>query len=230
MLALLEALARSTGGRSHKVNLIGRPYQRGSVENLLGRELSAEERGQFGRAFEELKRADLIRPDYGDLSDPENWVDITELGRRALAGQVIDEVDEMLQRIDGHLLEIREGAWARLESETADSLRQAADAMRELIDQTLHFCVDDVNVVRASWFKPDPSSKNGVTRAHRARLLMELRTGQYCEASCDLLAAATRRLGKFKHSHAALDHRDVENAVRSAELSLAAVLSVRVIG
>ena len=221
-LAILECLASIR--RGHKVNILGRPYQKGDLELRRGIAFDAEERAFFASAFEELKRDDLVRSDYGDLADPENWVELTDVGRRALERRALDALDEVLLTIGGNLVDLREGAWSRLDSGTTDSVRQAADAMRELVDQTLRSSVTDDEVKRAEWFKADDTAENGVTRAHRARLVMEKRCGEASQGVCEQLVAAVRRLSAFKHSRKELVREDVGNAMESAELSLKAML------
>ncbi|MGA1867202.1 MAG: hypothetical protein ACMUJM_01520 [bacterium] len=67
------------------MTIIGRPYQRGLIESKIGRNFQAEERVLADRAFEALKARNLIRPTYGDLTNPELWVEITESGRELLS-------------------------------------------------------------------------------------------------------------------------------------------------
>lgn len=82
------------GQPSHKINLIGRDFQQGELERMRGSSFAAEERALAYRAFDELKRDDLIRPTYNDLADPENWVVITDAGRAYLQSgpSVVEEI------------------------------------------------------------------------------------------------------------------------------------------
>ena len=66
--------------QAHKINLIGRPYQRGDLESSLDVSFTPETRVRAAQAFDELKRDGFIVPTYADLVDPENWVEITEAG------------------------------------------------------------------------------------------------------------------------------------------------------
>lgn len=82
--AILEEFATSDRDL-HKGNLIGRnPSHRGPLENRLGITFNSAQRSQAGLAFDELKRDGLIGSTYRDLVDPENWLQITELGKSAL--------------------------------------------------------------------------------------------------------------------------------------------------
>lgn len=80
---ILTALEKA-GQHRHKINLIGREFQQGELELIRGASFAPEERALAYRAFEELKRDDLLRPTYNDLVDPENWVVITDAGRAYL--------------------------------------------------------------------------------------------------------------------------------------------------
>jgi len=83
-LAILRAASDAGKKPVHKMNLLGRPYQLGGLEFLLKVTFDNSQRALAGQAFEELKFAGLISPTYADSIDPENWVEITDLGREAL--------------------------------------------------------------------------------------------------------------------------------------------------
>jgi len=83
--AILEIAANAAPGQVHKINLIGRPSQPGHLESHFGLRFDAEQRVLAARAFDDLRANGLIRPTYGDSADPENWVEITDAGREALA-------------------------------------------------------------------------------------------------------------------------------------------------
>jgi hypothetical protein len=67
-MAILKLLF--DGKQQHKINLIGRPYQRGLLEHCLGTTFDPETRQLADRAFEALKAKSFIRPTYGDLVNP----------------------------------------------------------------------------------------------------------------------------------------------------------------
>jgi hypothetical protein len=71
---------------------------------------------------------------------------------------------------------------------------------------------------------PNRDSDSEVTRAQRARLIMERRFGSADENACEALGAVARRLAKLKHPRAALERGQVELAVRQAEDALRSVL------
>ena len=62
-MAILRVLASAHGKTVNKINLIGRPYARGPLENSLGVTFSAAQRAMADRAFEELKTNALICPE-----------------------------------------------------------------------------------------------------------------------------------------------------------------------
>ena len=82
-LAILQSV-RDAGKAIHKMNLIGRGYQAGGLEQQLKTTFDNASRAQASLVFEELKVNDLIRPTFSDSIDPENWVEITDKGRTAL--------------------------------------------------------------------------------------------------------------------------------------------------
>lgn len=103
-LAILKVLSKIN--KEHKMNLIGRPYQRGSLESSLDTTFDPETRELADRAFEALKAKSLIRPTYGNLISPELWVEITSSGREALEREALDPLDSALLKISPHLVEL----------------------------------------------------------------------------------------------------------------------------
>ena len=82
---ILASLAPGgTGARphAHKINVIGREYQSGSLEHALNVTFSSDDREIANTAFEELKRDGYIRSTMRDHTDPENWVEITTQGEK----------------------------------------------------------------------------------------------------------------------------------------------------
>src|SRR6266478_2530115 len=108
--ALLAALDSASPKPLNKFNLIGRPHQRGDVEARLGVEFDSQGRSLAANAFGELRSAGLIEPTFADIVAPEDWVVITDSGRDALAQGLLDDLDQVLRRINPYLLEIRRGA------------------------------------------------------------------------------------------------------------------------
>ncbi len=62
----------------NKFNLLGKPYQEGSLEHFLSVKFTEEERARAGIAFDELKSQEVLIPTYKDLINPEDWVKIRD--------------------------------------------------------------------------------------------------------------------------------------------------------
>jgi hypothetical protein len=138
VIELKFALLRCFTSRSeHRINVLGRPLTPGGLEGVLGTRLEPPERALAAKALRDLEGAGLVRANYRDTVDPENWLEITEAGTAALARGALDELDAALASIDPHLVEMRHGAWAAIHSAEPDSIRQAAHSARELFTQIL---------------------------------------------------------------------------------------------
>jgi hypothetical protein len=127
----------STERHAHKLNLIGRDFQRGSLEVHLNREFNPAVRARAAHAFEELRHDGYLVATYRDIVDPENWVAITDLGTEFLSRDLKDTVDFGLEAISPHLVELRQGMWDAVNRTSPDAPRQAANSARELLDQLL---------------------------------------------------------------------------------------------
>jgi Predicted pPIWI-associating nuclease len=214
----------------HKFNLIGRNGMGGPLEWQFGRAITPEERALAVRAFDELKAADLIRPTYADLSEPENWVTITDKGKQALEKGALDQLDQILMSISPHLLEVRRGAWSALASSQPDSFRQAAHSARELIDQVLKEGAPDATVMADSEFAGH-NRKADVTRKDRLKFLMRKFRGEVSESdvgiadkTIELVLEIDRKLIALAHARSSPQRRDVEDCVQLAESALRRVL------
>lgn len=75
----------------NKFNLLGRPYQEGSLENFIGVKFTEAERATAGSAFDELKSQGILIPTYKDLIHPEDWVKISDVGIEKEEGKVTRE-------------------------------------------------------------------------------------------------------------------------------------------
>jgi hypothetical protein len=210
----------------------GRGEQRGDLERHLSIAFNASDRQRADSAFGQLLNDGLIASTYTDLVDPTNWVEITEAGRDALRRGALDSLDEALRTISPHLVEAREGAWAAVASNRPDAARQAAHSARELIEQTLKEGAPDDTVRSASWFRPDGTSKSGVTRRQRLRYLMEKHRGETSdtdltesEAAAELVFACDARLQSLSHARTPVsDLDDVRGTLQVAEAALRRVL------
>lgn len=235
-MAILKALSGAGGTGLNKINLLGRPFERGrgTLEHNLDVTFLPEERALADRAFEELKTDGLIRPTYRDHVSPQDWVEITEAGREALSRGTLDELDRALREISPRLVEIRAGAWAAIRSAQPDAVRQAAHSGRELIDQTLKEGVPDDEVRADPTFVPDASSKSGITRRRRLRVLMRKYRGEVpeldltiAEKAINLMLALDNRLISAAHSRLAASRDDVRDALVGAEIALRRILGAQ---
>jgi hypothetical protein len=232
--AILKAFTSSP--RGHRFNMLGgRGGSRGGIEYQLNADFEPVDRQQADFAFGDLVRAGMIRCTFSDMAATGDWFEITDSGRAALRRQTLDDLDEALLKIGPQLVELREGAWSALASGQPDAARQAAHSARELIDQVLKEGAADDAVKTATWFKPDSSSKTGVTRRHRLRYVMEMNIGQIsdtdlteAEAACDLVHASATRLMALSHSRAIVsDLDDVRGTIQVAETALRRILVPR---
>lgn len=74
-----------------------------------------------------------------------------------------------LARMSPHLCEMLDGAKAVLNDKSNPMrLALASHALRELLREVLAHFAPDKMIKAAGWYVPDPSSKTGVTRKHRA--------------------------------------------------------------
>jgi hypothetical protein len=202
-LALLRCFA---GGKAHRINVLGRGFQPGQLETELGRRLSGSERAHAGRNLNDLIQQGLLEPTYTDITNPEDWLVLNSAGRQALDRGFLDALDEALSRLDGNLVNIRYGARSAALRGEPDSVRQAAHSTRELINQVIDALAPAENVKRQSWFKPDPSSSNGVTRKMKLKLVVQTRAAGssendrlILERSSDLLDAMYKKLSAEAH-------------------------------
>jgi DNA-binding PadR family transcriptional regulator len=138
ILEALDQASREGLRKAHKMTIIGRgDGQAGTIEYRLSVELTAKERSRAARTFEQLKRDGYLEATLDDLVDPENWVAITDAGVKYLQRNMRDHIDEHLNAISAHLVELRKGMWDALDRTSPDAVRQAANSARELIDQLL---------------------------------------------------------------------------------------------
>jgi hypothetical protein len=220
--ALLEFLRKR--GRRHKRNTIGRASEPGDLELFLRTTFDGITRARADRVWDRLQRLDLIRSDYSSTTDPEQWVEITETGAAAFERHALDELDEALGSIKPELVEIRDNAWAALDRGDGPALSDAGNAMSELIDQLLHAQAPEADIKAASWFVKEPTARTGVTRKHRARLIMERRHGEADLDRCAALAAAHNAAAGLKHARQAKDRERGVQVLQLVEGALREVL------
>lgn len=231
-LAILEVLANTS--KAHKISILGRPYQPGTLEHRLQCTFVSADRSLAYKALERLLSDGLISPTFDDLVDPEAWMKITERGMVAVQRRALDDLDERLQLIDPHLVIIRDGAWSAVTSNEPDALRQAAHSARELIEQVLKQAAPDDQVKQQSWYAADATSRSGITRKHRLRYVMQRFRSNESESdlrvadqACELVLALNDRLMALAHARSQPSRSDVEDAMSSAEIALRRILLSR---
>jgi hypothetical protein len=165
--AILRCFANGPS-MQHRVNVLGRPYSPGALEGELGDKITPHERAIAGKAMRDLESDGLLRANYRDVVDPENWLEITRSGMRALSLAALDELDSRLVSIDSHLVEMRHGAWSAVHSSEPDSIRQAAHSAREMVTHILDKFAPQASRakcrLRPSW------KDSGARRTRRRRL------------------------------------------------------------
>jgi hypothetical protein len=216
ILKILAASRQSKG----KINIIAA----GELEYHLGMKFTDIDIELANQAFEQLRKDLLIVGKYKDTMDHGNWVTITDKGRQALELNALDDLDLALQKISPYLLEVRSGVIAAIASDRPDSLRQAADSARELLDQTLKIGAPDKEVKVMDNFIRDKSSKTGITRKHRARLLMSKNRKLVSKSDLTLLDYVARNLSKLSHSRNQLRYQEVADAYNLVEIVLRKLL------
>ena len=229
-LSILERVAAEPRQRNAKSNLVGRSAtDRGTLERALGLTFTDEQRASVYQLVQDLCRGGFFSPSFGQLGGGEDWVVLTDPGRNAIERRALDELDEALLRISEELVEVREGMWAALLSGRADSLRQAAHSARELISQVIDALAPEDRVRAATWFRPHPDVRNGVTRAHRVRLVLENRgrgegDRDLIDNLCEQVNLNYGRLSGQAHGRAQPDPADVRDLLELVELILRRLL------
>jgi hypothetical protein len=229
--AILATLPKnpSASGHQNKFTILGRPYQPGLLEHKLKVEFTDEERALAGKAFGELIGAGLVRPTYRDAIQPENWVEITEVGRQALELRALDDLDRKLGGPD--LIEIRHGMWAALNSGQLDSQRQAAHSARELITKVLHKLAPNDDVKSSPGFKPDPRAESGITRKQRLTHILRKKQAvcskediAILEGMCDVIEGLHTKLVGKAHAKPSAVGNDLKDLFQTIETALRRIL------
>lgn len=233
MVTFKFAVLQSFAGFSpqHKTNLLGQRFQAGSLEAELEMSFTDDERALCSKAVEELKQSGFLRPTYNDISDPENWLEITENGRTALSQNVLDDLDVALRKINPSLCDLRYAASQRLLSDDPDAKRQAAQSARELIRQVLDIQAPSEAIKAQRGFQPSKDSKDGITRKMRIRYMIEKRPSgssksdvEIVEKACDLIEALHGKLSSEAHRDVRTPPADVKDLITETEIALRKLL------
>lgn len=210
ILRTLAPASRTVKPKAHKMNLIGREFQRGELEVILHITFSPEDRTLAAKAFDELKRDGYIQPTYDDLVDPENWVVITDSGLEFLRRELKDNINLELEKIGLHLVDLRRGMWDAIARTSPDAPRQAAHSARELIDQVLKEGVSIPGATRKERFLHLMNAGDRIKNTSKSDL-------RILEASWKLIEAEHDALLKNSHFRGYPDIRAVRSSVEAAE-------------
>lgn len=218
-LKILEAFPQN--GSEEKFNFLGgRGGSPGMLEGNLELIFTSEERGLAQHAFDQLCHTGYFCNDARQTRNTSSWFQLTEKGKRAKTGRVLDELDEALDLIDPSLKSLRHAAIFRLKESDHDSFRQAAQSTRELIAQTLRKGASDEKVRAQSWFR-EP-----ITRKQRARYLME-QNRKYSKSDLELFENIGKctdslyaKLSSESHRDVSEEHTDLEDLITQSEIML----------
>ncbi|WP_421761661.1 hypothetical protein [Devosia sp.] len=222
-LVILEIFARSS--KAHKINVLGRPHQSGPLEAQLGMQFTNDERAEVAQLLEQLISDGLLRPTYSDIADPENWLEITQTGRVALATGAVDELEAALLPLGQHLVDMRRGAKAAMSGRQPDSQRQAAFSARELLVQVLHALAPDEDVKSQAGF-----GNSTVSRKARVRFILKNQTiREYSDSTAEMVESLAGWVetvyGKLSaEGHGRVSARQAKHLVQSVDLILETLL------
>lgn len=228
-VAILREFAKTE--KSHKINLLGRPYQAGPLESSLGSKFTEQERNRAARCFDALYAEGLLDKSNTDIADPDNWYSITEAGREALKRGAVDELDAALIEIDPRLCDLRHGAWAAAMSSQPDAVRQAAHSARELIIQTLDAIAPIELIIAEPGFQRAKESASGVTRKMRFKYALNKRKSgsskndvEILESAAGLLESMHKKMSGLAHQRGVIAERDIKTYLQTTETALALLL------
>lgn len=210
-----------------RANIIGLEYQEGNFGLHYNRTLSNEERSMLDLVLKELQEKRLVQPVYRDIISRGEDLQITDKGRRALEKKVLDELDELLLGLNSevNLINMRYGAYDVVLDGQTDWQRQAATSLVELIDHTLRTIAPNEKIVSKEWYKPEATSKTGVTRKHRVQYFLEEKNGarstdteKVLNRSWELIEACRSKLEGIKHTSD--DRNEIEQLIKLVEDAL----------
>ncbi|MDP3987446.1 MAG: hypothetical protein Q8P81_04445 [Nanoarchaeota archaeon] len=210
-----------------RANVIGLEYQEGNFGLHHNRTLSNEERSMLDLVLKELQEKRLVQPVYRDIISRGEDLQITDKGRRALEKKVLDELDELLLGLnpETNLINMRYGAYDAVLDAQTDWQRQAAASLVELIDHTLRIIAPNEKIVSKKWYKPEATSKTGVTRKQRVQYFLEEKNGarstdteKVVNRSWELIEACRGKLEGIKHMSD--DRNEIEQLIKLVEDAL----------
>ena len=223
------------GRHVHKMSILGYAFAGGgALLDLQLHELDPDERVLAGNAYDELREDGLIAPSYLDLSSPDDSCWITDNGRAMLARNLLDDLDEALEKIAPGLIDVRDGAHEAMHSSGPDSARHAAASGRELLDQVLHKMAPNDVVKSQPWWDRVSDADSGVSRQQRVRLALQKlgrirlmpsdREDQELEQVWERIKVAGRDLESIKHRRGSTAALSAADAIHDVEIALKELL------
>ena len=228
-LAVLDVLK---SGQGHRTNLIGREFQRGGIECHLGTTLDNGGRFAAAKSIDRLLARQMIQPTFRDLADPENWYEITDIGRAASESGHLDDLDKLLSIVSPKLPELRKGCWHAINQAGPDWARHAAASFRQMVTNVLNLAAPDEKIRAQTWFEPDSTSRNGITRRQRIRFILQgrpvfqpnLDDEETLDLKCALLLKRIDKLSATVHGDNHQTQNDVSRILRECEELLSDLL------
>lgn len=215
-----------------RANVLGLVDEPGEFERFYDRIYKSEEKGKLDLGLLDLQKKGFICPAYKDIVSRGEDLQITEKGKKALELKALDTLDELLLGINSpsDLITMRYGAYDAILNKERDWPRQAAASLTELIDHTLRSIAPLDKIKEKDWYVPDPTSKNGITRAHKIRFYIEEKKGDRSESteqiikkSLDLIEATRSKIEGIKHS--SVPEHEIEKLISLVEDVLLFLLS-----
>jgi len=228
-MAILQAYSENKGNSKNRFNVLGKPYQQGSLERVLHTQFTDEERAIAGDVLMDLQTGGLIRPTYADITAPGDWLVITPKGEQALINQTIDRLDELLQGLNSpyDLLSMRRGMHDALLVKNTDWQRHVATSGRELITKVLHTIAPDDLVKSQPGFQPNNPSQNGITRKQRIIYYLSSMQDHVSDRDISIIKKAQDLIEECYAKFSAITHTDkkeVEHLVKLTEVTMMFIL------
>lgn len=232
-LFILERFSVMPNQAASRSNMVGRSRTDiGDLERTAQLTFTDDQRETAYRLINQLYDAGFLSRRHQEIGGGNDWVELNDAGRRALARGHLDDLDQALEEIQPDLVDRRDGMWFAFHSEGPDSLPQATASARELLNQVLHALAPDDRVVSMPGFVPDPSSaRRGITRAHRVRLILSeggVGAGEedLIEGTCRQISGLYGRLSSGTHTRTALEAARVLDILRLTEFVLKQLLRI----
>lgn len=134
------------------------------------------------------------------------------------------DLDEHLTTLwgGGSLAERRRDAWLAFHRGTPESSTQACHTLREILTDILDRFAPNDDVKSAPWWKPDPQTRDGVSKRHKVKYLVIC--GDDTALSEGLLAELTAQVEHAMSAHQLtikIAHRNIDTNAATAHVAMA---------